>query len=1295
MALLISSARLLLPYLGTFHEQIEETISSAVGAQVEVHSIDAAWHGTGPLLKFRDVRLLSGEDELLNFEGGSVGIDLWQSLRRGTLQFGNLVVSGVELEIFRDEAGKIGVVGFEAAAAQQDTGDEQAQRKASNEQALLRWLFAQQRIAIESSDVTWRDLKQEGRELHFSNVEFELRNQGRRHQLDGAAELPIHLGRTLSFALDIEDGLDSDGDLIDSDNSWKVHGYVEGGALQLAQWMEGRTPSGIRVDDGQVEARLWVEWQGGALQRAEGELSLRQLLLTPVGAVGEADTREPMNIELISGAYAWQRQAAGWSLAIDNFMLGRENRMWPPSQLGVAAVGQFSEELSNNDEQIIEARIGYARIDDLNALLQMSDVVDGELRQKLQSFAPMGELRDGYLHFRRATADEQERYVVAGRFEDAGIAAVGKLPGASGVDGSVRVDSSGGYLSLKSEDAMLSFPRLFRDPLTVTQATGDLYWQSNSEEWKVESRSLQLKNEDAEVALALALREGEASPVMALLAEFNAPSIANTSRYLPVGIMPQASVNWLDRAIVDGDASAGQAIFLGPFNRFPYDDSDGLFDIRFNLVDGILDYAPGWPRLEEIEAEVIFSGGGMAINGVAARSLNADVTEVAVRIDDFRARPALLEIDGRARGHAGDTLDFVRRSPLNKRFGTFAEGVEVTAGRSLLDLSLDLPLAKLPAKVNGTVRFEAADFYLADRAVDILDVHGDLRFSETGIEIETMQTRLLGMAAALHATTKPASQGGDTVIVADGSASATDVRRLLSNSLLQHLDGEAAWQAQLTIPARGAATDGAALKITSDLKGMAAALPFPLGKRADQSEALVVETRFPRALDIPLQLQYGSLLRGLFDVDETMGLQRGAITLGGATPQLPENFLLQIDGKLPHLTLDGWVPLIEAVQKESAGRHTTQRAAVEIGRLSLEIERAAAFGHDFHYTSIDMERHADVWQGEISNHLMGGQLTIPTDFARDSLVMALDYLIMPGATEEDPVVAEGVAADEVQSNEEADPRRLPSMKIDSRYFSYAMQPLGTLQLLATRRQAGLHVDRLQLSSALMEATASGDWVAANDEQHSSFNIRLKSDDLGELLSASGFADTLRKGESEFGIIARWPGAPMAFALERLSGNMHLKVEDGRLLNVEPGAGRIFGLISLQALPRRLTLDFSDMFRKGFSFDLMEGDFVIDNGDATTENFRVVGPSATITTTGRVGLAANDYDQYVVVEPHVGSSLPMVGAVVSSLGAGVVIWAAQKLLKLDEVAQVKYRVTGPWEMPVVTREEVVVFDKEAE
>lgn len=131
-----------------------------------------------------------------------------------------------------------------------------------------------------------------------------------------------------------------------------------------------------------------------------------------------------------------------------------------------------------------------------------------------------------------------------------------------------------------------------------------------------------------------------------------------------------------------------------------------------------------------------------------------------------------------------------------------------------------------------------------------------------------------------------------------------------------------------------------------------------------------------------------------------------------------------------------------------------------------------------------------------------------------------------------------------------------------------------------------------------------------------------------------------------------------------------------------------GLLSFQALPRRLSLDFSDLFQKGFAFDRIEGNFVIENGQAETDNLFMDGPSAHILARGRVGLAAEDYDQRVTVIPNMSGGLPLAAALAGGVVPGAAMLLVERLFKpqIDNVGRVEYQVTGPWSAPVVERVE---------
>jgi uncharacterized protein YhdP len=146
------------------------------------------------------------------------------------------------------------------------------------------------------------------------------------------------------------------------------------------------------------------------------------------------------------------------------------------------------------------------------------------------------------------------------------------------------------------------------------------------------------------------------------------------------------------------------------------------------------------------------------------------------------------------------------------------------------------------------------------------------------------------------------------------------------------------------------------------------------------------------------------------------------------------------------------------------------------------------------------------------------------------------------------------------------------------------------------------------------------------------------------------------------------------------------MDNGQLLEVDPGVGRVFGLLSLQALPRRLILDFRDVFSKGFAFNRIAGDFDIRNGQAVTSNLVMKGPAARITVAGRVGLAERDYDQRVTVIPDVAATVPLVTTLMQGPGVGAVVLLLKKLLEpeIDKAATIRYTVTGPWANPVIDR-----------
>ena len=148
--------------------------------------------------------------------------------------------------------------------------------------------------------------------------------------------------------------------------------------------------------------------------------------------------------------------------------------------------------------------------------------------------------------------------------------------------------------------------------------------------------------------------------------------------------------------------------------------------------------------------------------------------------------------------------------------------------------------------------------------------------------------------------------------------------------------------------------------------------------------------------------------------------------------------------------------------------------------------------------------------------------------------------------------------------------------------------------------------------------------------------------------------------------------------------MNISVVDGKILNADAGAGRVVGLLSIAALPRRLALDFRDVFGSGFSFDKAAGSLTLENGTAYTEDLVLESTAATMAITGSSDLMEQQFDYIMTVRPGVSQTLPALGAVLGGPGGAAAGLALQGLLRrsLGNATEARYTIKGPWSSPAV-------------
>ena len=270
------------------------------------------------------------------------------------------------------------------------------------------------------------------------------------------------------------------------------------------------------------------------------------------------------------------------------------------------------------------------------------------------------------------------------------------------------------------------------------------------------------------------------------------------------------------------------------------------------------------------------------------------------------------------------------------------------------------------------------------------------------------------------------------------------------------------------------------------------------------------------------------------------------------------------------------------------------------------------------------------------------------------------------------------------------PSDIPRLSFTSQNLTYAGKTFDNVQLELEPNHDTLFIKRLAIDTDAYSLGLSGKWIAKGQDNDSSIKGELELFNTGRALSQWSFPSAIEGKGGKIDFALQWPGKPQDFNVKIASGDVQLNLNEGRIPKLSEeaeaklGLGKLVNILSLQTLPRRLRLDFSDLTKSGFSFDVLEGHFKLGKGDTITDDLFLDGPVAKITMKGHINMLKRNYDLKLKVMPYLTSSLPIVATIAGGPIAGVVTWAADRVIRKEvaKMTAVHYTVTGPWEKPVI-------------
>lgn len=1319
----------IVPRIGDFRPQIEAHAARALGVPVKIGAISAHTEGLIPSIELSDVALLDAAGRsALRLPRVVVALSPRSLLNAG---FEQLYIEGPELDMRRAPDGRIYIAGLTFA---EDQGENNAAAD---------WLFSQGEVFIKGGTVRWTDEQRKAPELALEKVDLLLRNGNWHHHMRLDATPPPEWGDRFSVV-----GLFRAPLLRARDGNWKHWSgqvFADFARVDVSR-LRHHADVGIEVAQGRGALRAWADVQRGQIVGGTADLALADVntTLSPeLQALVLPNVQGRLGGRRLNGGFEFSTQALQFKTDDGLVWPGGNLRLVHTSasgktpeqgelradRLDLAALAQIASRLplGATAHDAVRTYTPKGLVDEIQATWKgpLDRLQQYQVRGRIQGLALAGDTAQGagvaptHLGLRGATVD-------------------------------IDMTQAGGKAALTMASGALVLPGVFEDPiLPLDRLSADVRWQFEGDRIAVQANDVQFANVDAQGEARATWHTSDASKaphrsrfpgVLDLSGALNRADGTRVHRYLPLSI-PADARHYVRDAVVAGSASSVQFRVKGDLHDLPFNDpKTGEFRIAARVKDVTYAYVPPqlqpanvlpWPALTDLGGELIFERSSMQVRGASgsfAGQQGLRLSKVEAKIPDLSH--TVVGVSADARGPLGELLTLMTTSPLGGMTGNALAQASGT-GNADFQLRLSLPISELDkSKVQGSVTLAGNELRITPDTPALSRVRGAVQFSETGFSLNNMQAQALGGNVRLEggmralAANAPATESA-VQLRAQGTATAEGLQQTPQLGMLAQLARRATGSTPYTMALafrRGVPE----LQVSTSLQGMALELPAPLGKTADSSLSLRFESQVARESLVGLAssagnsggaggpplidqitLDLGALGSATY-LRDVSGVQarvlRGTIGVGLApgesAPMPTQGVAANINQS--KIDVDAWDDVLSQAAGQAAGPRTAANPAAPSGQgvaqnympttLAVRARELTLQGRTLHNVVAGALREGTIWRANLDATELNGYLEYrqpgSVDHANGRVFARLSRVNMPQSD-----------VTQVEALLDEQPGTLPALDIVVEDFELRGKRLGRVEIEAQNRgsegaQREWRLSKFNILSPEAGFTANGNWAVLNaaglgpqaPERRTVLNFKLDIRDSGDLLARMGMADVVKRGKGRMEGQVAWIGAPFSPDYRSMTGQINLNIESGQFLKADPGLAKLLGVLSLQSLPRRLALDFRDVFSEGFAFDFVRGDVRIEQGVATTNNLQMKGVNAAVLMEGSASIDNETQNLRVVVVPEINALTASLVATAINPVIGLGSFLAQVFLRgpLIEAATQEFRIDGTWTDPRIVR-----------
>ncbi|RUO71937.1 YhdP family protein [Idiomarina ramblicola] len=1224
----LSLLRYSLPYLPDLTEPLEDQLEERFQQPVSISDLSMAWTREGPSIVLNSLVLLEREQSPVQVRVGEVHVvlDFWNTLLERQFIAQQFILDDARIAVdmrklsATDEAEKLNL-------------------------DYVNRLFLQQleKFSLNNGELLLTNLRGVTRKIDIERLSWT--NKGNKHQGIGQFRMEDFAANSLNVIIDLRG------------NRWSEFNgqfYVDSQNVDISPWLEEQLGD-IDVQASNVNFTGWLDVRNGRL--FEGLLKLRDNRITWL----DSNSGQLNWLQLPEGEIVLRPEVEGWLL---NSLPMTVNTSVGQLDLPRIAWQQL--------EGVHDISVDNIAIDDVIELLPLLPFNADSSAESVMSLGLKGEAS---LRYRLHPVSGQQWAVKSHNLSADGN---NSWPSFNGLDLTVNSTANHGLWRIEGSNV-----RLAGNNLSATQAwdidTLQLKgsWLLQPEYWQVVLEQMQLNQDDFQLTGSGRLSSsGEGSPQIDLLVATEQPFSVATARQLLPSVMGQGVKDYLTNALVSGQTRGLELLWRGSVDSFPEDESQGVFNARVEFDDLTYQFQPQWLPLADAPVKLDFYSKTLLMSADSGHIEDVQVTRVDAQIQDLTDSERGLQIQASVNGKGESLLPVFEQSPLNSVTETLIQ----LSPRGELNGSFELDIPFDNSREVGVL----VDAPLSGLSISVDALQQDFDVTNGRISIDNSDVTTEGLSLNWY--------GMPIQAEVSGGLSDEDYRLDVSTTIdwqseplfkqFPYPQWEAFFYGAVNGEANLALTFsdndvGVGLESQFDLTGLETSLPVPLQKDFGESWQLAVSLNGT-----------GEQLRLRANIDERLswysrwqpgdnGWQQAELNIGEvASTDDPRNFGgFAVNAKLPEADIGQWYSVLYALAEDS---NVETESGNEKGWLpdSINIETPQLqWGQQkFDQADIQVWPENSNWQARVDADNAVISATIPENFVQKGITIRADYLALTSDVE---------LPENTEKTDWGWLEKVPPLNFLCRSCRVDERDLGEVELVLSPLEDGFSIEKMSLKKGSDELLLDGYWRYANEQGLSALSGRLDTEDLGGLLRDYGLETAVRDSAAVIDFDLDWRDHLYQPDWASLNGELTWDLEKGYLAEVSDGGARIFSMLSLDSILRKLTLDFRDIFSQGMFFTDLTGSVQVEDGVANTEDAQLLGSAGDMDIRGWTDMQTGELNYNLTYAPKVTSSLPIILAWMVNPPSGLAALFIDKVLHDAKViSRLRYQVTGTIEEPVV-------------